>query len=228
MRRLMVGLIVISALLLLVKTGPALMSSDVQPVPPAPTAPTETAPPEEIQVSPTDAPLPVGPTETPATPQEIVITPPATPTPVTPSPAPKPTVAPTPAPVTPTPTPKPSGAIAPTGAKPLPPSILITKNDATTTSTAKTSRAARSKVSFEAWLASPSTVRVLQTASGGVCAMTSEDGFFFGRWQMSQPMWKANGGKDFAADPSKATCDAQDAVAYQAWVNSWWTPWLSK
>ena len=57
------------------------------------------------------------------------------------------------------------------------------------------------------------------------CTVVSANGSWRGKWQMTTSLWKSYGGLTYAATPEKASCLAQDKVAYRVWIASWWGPW---
>ncbi len=98
-------------------------------------------------------------------------------------------------------------------------------NDATMTTLAKTSSAARLAVSLKVWQASPHGQMIATRESHGSCTSVSSGGAYRGKWQLSASLWKGYGGLVFAATADRATCAEQDLDAYRAWLRSWWWPW---
>jgi hypothetical protein len=98
-------------------------------------------------------------------------------------------------------------------------------SDVTTTAKAQTSFAFRKTVTLAQWRASRHGKQISWRESHNVCTAVSSDGKFRGKWQMTQALWLAHGGRNFARTPQKATCREQDTVARRVWVRSWWWPW---
>ena len=109
--------------------------------------------------------------------------------------------------------PAPAAAAPPAGADP------------TTTTAARTSKAARMAVPFAAWQASPHGRAISRRESHNVCTVVSSNGSWRGKWQMTVTLWRGYGGTAYAATPERATCLEQDKVAYNVWIASWWRPW---
>ena len=100
-----------------------------------------------------------------------------------------------------------------------------TVRDVTTTTKAQRSATYRAKVTLARWQASTHGKRISWRESHDVCAAMSADGRFRGKWQMTQSLWDAHGGRAFARSPQRATCQEQDRIARRVWVASWWWPW---
>ena len=98
-------------------------------------------------------------------------------------------------------------------------------SDATLSATNKTSRAARATMPFTTWQSSVHGHGISYRESHNSCTVLSPTGSWRGKWQMSTSLWRANGGLTYAATPEKASCLAQDKVAYKIWIRSWWSPW---
>ena len=97
--------------------------------------------------------------------------------------------------------------------------------DPTLTRTMKVSRAARAALPYAVWLKSPHGHAIFYRESKGTCGVTSYNGLWRGKWQMTMGLWKGNGGLAFAKTPEKATCAQQDLVAHHVWVAAGWSPW---
>ena len=87
------------------------------------------------------------------------------------------------------------------------------------------SKAARSTVSFEVWITSPTAIRVIKKESKGNCKAVGAKGKYRGKWQMNAGFWKTYGGLEFAPQADLATCEQQDQVAYRGWLARGWQPW---
>ncbi len=98
-------------------------------------------------------------------------------------------------------------------------------SDVTVTSKAQKSITFRKTITLAQWQASRHGKRIAWRESHNVCTAVSRDGRFLGKWQMSESLWRANGGRTYARTPQKATCREQDTVARRVWVQSWWWPW---
>jgi hypothetical protein len=98
-------------------------------------------------------------------------------------------------------------------------------NDVTLGATYRTSRPARSRLPFLTWQGSVHGHGISYRESHNSCTVRSASGSWRGKWQMSLALWRANGGLAYAASPEKASCLAQDKVAYKVWITSWWAPW---
>jgi len=98
-------------------------------------------------------------------------------------------------------------------------------NDPTLSSTSRTSKTARSAMPFLTWQSSVHGHGISYRESHNSCTVLSPTGAWRGKWQMSTSLWRANGGLTYAATPEKASCLAQDKVAYKIWIRSWWSPW---
>jgi hypothetical protein len=89
----------------------------------------------------------------------------------------------------------------------------------------KTSRSTRATMPFLTWAASVHGRGIAYRESHLSCTVVSSSGSWRGKWQMTTSLWKSYGGLTYAATPEKATCLAQDKVAYRVWIASWWGPW---
>lgn len=89
----------------------------------------------------------------------------------------------------------------------------------------RTSRPARAKYPFAAWQTSVHGRGIAYRESKLSCTVLSRTGVYRGKWQMSLSLWRAYGGRAFAATPEKASCLDQDKVAYRIWITSGWRPW---
>ena len=98
-------------------------------------------------------------------------------------------------------------------------------NDPTLSSTSRTSKTARAAMPFLTWQSSVHGHGISYRESHNSCTVLSPTGAWRGKWQMSTSLWRANGGLASAATPDKASCLAQDKVAYRIWIRSWWSPW---
>ena len=98
-------------------------------------------------------------------------------------------------------------------------------NDPTLSSTSRTSKTARAAMPFLTWQSSVHGHGISYRESHNSCTVLSPTGAWRGKWQMSTSLWRANGGLTYAATPEKASCLAQDKVAYKIWIRSWWSPW---
>jgi len=98
-------------------------------------------------------------------------------------------------------------------------------NDSTLSSTYRASKTARATMPFLTWQSSVHGHGISYRESHNSCTVLSPTGAWRGKWQMSTALWKANGGLTYAATPDKASCLAQDKVAYRIWIRSWWSPW---
>lgn len=97
--------------------------------------------------------------------------------------------------------------------------------DLTMTSAARSSRAARERVSLADWRASDHARMIVWRESNGRCDVVSSNGLWRGCWQMTMTLWRANGGLQYASSPDRASCAEQDRVAYRVWLSAWWGPW---
>jgi hypothetical protein len=98
-------------------------------------------------------------------------------------------------------------------------------DDPTLTAPAKASKAARAALPFVTWAASVHGRGIAYRESHLSCTVVSANGSWRGKWQMTKSLWKSYGGLTYAATPEKASCLAQDKVAYRVWIVSWWGPW---
>jgi hypothetical protein len=98
-------------------------------------------------------------------------------------------------------------------------------NDATLGAAYRDSKTKRATLPFLTWQASVHGHGISYRESKNSCTVLSASGSWRGKWQMSLSLWKANGGLVYAASPEKASCLAQDKVAYRVWIRSWWSPW---
>ena len=98
-------------------------------------------------------------------------------------------------------------------------------NDPTLSSTSRPSKTARAAMPFLTWQSSVHGHGISYRESHNSCTVLSPTGAWRGKWQMSTSLWRANGGLAYAATPDKASCLAQDKVAYRIWIRSWWSPW---
>jgi hypothetical protein len=97
--------------------------------------------------------------------------------------------------------------------------------DPTLTAAATGSKAARAALPFVTWAASVHGRGIAYRESHLSCTVVSASGSWRGKWQMTTSLWKSYGGLTYAATPEKASCLAQDKVAYRVWIASWWGPW---
>jgi hypothetical protein len=97
--------------------------------------------------------------------------------------------------------------------------------DPTLTAAAKSSKGARATLPFLTWAASVHGRGIAYRESHLSCTVVSANGSWRGKWQMTASLWKSYGGLTYAATPEKASCLAQDKVAYRVWIASWWGPW---
>ncbi len=97
--------------------------------------------------------------------------------------------------------------------------------DPTLSAAAKTSWGVRAALPFATWAASVHGRGIAYRESHLSCTVVAASGSWRGKWQMTKSLWKAYGGLAYAATPEKASCLAQDKVAYRVWVVSWWGPW---
>jgi hypothetical protein len=98
-------------------------------------------------------------------------------------------------------------------------------NDPTLSYANKTSKSTRATMPFLTWAASPHGRGIAYRESKLSCTIVSYNGSWRGKWQMTLSLWKSYGGLVYASSPEKASCLAQDKVAYKVWVASWWYPW---
>jgi len=98
-------------------------------------------------------------------------------------------------------------------------------NDVTLGATYRDSKTKRATLPFLTWQSSVHGHGISYRESHNSCTVLSPTKSWRGKWQMSIALWKANGGLTYAASPDKASCLAQDKVAYKVWIRSWWSPW---
>jgi len=101
----------------------------------------------------------------------------------------------------------------------------IALTDTTLSYANKTSKSTRATMPFLTWAASVHGRGIAYRESHLSCTVVSSSGSWRGKWQMTTSLWKAYGGLAYAATPEKATCLAQDKVAFRVWITSWWGPW---
>jgi hypothetical protein len=97
--------------------------------------------------------------------------------------------------------------------------------DSTLSYANKTSKATRATMPFLTWAASVHGRGIAYRESHLSCTVVSYNGSWRGKWQMTTSLWRTYGGLTYAATPEKASCLAQDKVAYRVWIASWWGPW---
>ena len=113
--------------------------------------------------------------------------------------------------------------LAPTGV--VGSTTWVAMHDSTLTRTMRISRAARAKLPYAVWLASVHGRSIAYRESTLRCTALSRTGIYRGKWQMTLSLWRAYGGRAYAATPEKASCAAQDKVAHAIWVAGGWSPW---
>jgi hypothetical protein len=87
------------------------------------------------------------------------------------------------------------------------------------------SKAERKKISFEAWVNSPTAKYLKKVESRNNCKAIGGKGKYQGTWQVNAGFWKTYGGLKYAPKASQATCLEQDLVAYKGWLARGWSPW---
>jgi hypothetical protein len=97
--------------------------------------------------------------------------------------------------------------------------------DSTLSYANKTSRTSRAALPFTTWAVSVHGRGIAYRESHLSCTVVSSNGSWRGKWQMTTSLWRSYGGLTYASTPEKASCLAQDRVAYRVWVASWWGPW---
>ena len=97
--------------------------------------------------------------------------------------------------------------------------------DPTLSAANKASKTTRATLPFLTWAVSVHGRGVAYRESHLSCTVVSANGSWRGKWQMTTSLWKSYGGLTYAATPEKASCLAQDKVAYRVWIASWWGPW---
>jgi hypothetical protein len=97
--------------------------------------------------------------------------------------------------------------------------------DPTLSAANKASKSTRAALPFLTWAASVHGRGIAYRESHLSCTVVSASGSWRGKWQMTTSLWKSYGGLTYAATPEKASCLAQDKVAYRVWIASWWRPW---
>ena len=78
-----------------------------------------------------------------------------------------------------------------------------------------------------AWASGTGPTNVRMCESGNNYSTNTGNGYY-GAWQFDSSSWHANGGGQFAANPSSASKDQQDYVAYTYWQRAGWGPWSCK
>ncbi len=106
-------------------------------------------------------------------------------------------------------------------ASPVSAAIVRTADDPTR----DLSKEQRKKISFEVWVAAPTTKFLKKVESHNNCKSTGGKGKYQGTWQVNAGFWRTYGGLKYASKASKATCLQQDLVAYKGWLARGWSPW---
>ena len=103
--------------------------------------------------------------------------------------------------------------------------VVPPADDPTMTQLASQSRDHRASFAVSTFVNSVKGQDVVRRESGGICSIVSSNGRWAGKWQMDANFWSYYGGLQFAASANLATCEQQDLVAYNGWVDRWWQPW---